>query len=280
MREIIKRMAPRRGENVYQVASFSTPILSASGMHTLLGSGTKRDECGVEWTLESFTTMQETLSPLLSKFSDQPIYGFSKPLKTKSEKRVRVIATLIPTVELYVQEDKMEMDTFHINMMYVLIDQDGEIHPPKDSERREMKIESSLLVELKQQAASDLKLMAARGLPLSPAFYRQIGMEEAATLAEQEDAAVELAAQKIAQERVVKRATKQRFEVEEILEERAATGKARTWYRVRWQGYHPSWEAWRIEGSPGDPLVTWEPEAHVIGTEAMRRWYGWPSGAK
>ena len=44
------------------------------------------------------------------------------------------------------------------------------------------------------------------------------------------------------------------FEPERILSEEEG------WLLVRWRGYHPSWEAWRIPGmgNPGDPVDTWE----------------------
>ena len=36
--------------------------------------------------------------------------------------------------------------------------------------------------------------------------------------------------------------------------------------------YHPSWDAWRIEGQPGTPLATWEKHKHLKHTEVYQDW--------
>ena len=50
-----------------------------------------------------------------------------------------------------------------------------------------------------------------------------------------------------------------KFDIEMIVKEERRS-KAR-WFLVRWEGYHPSWEAWRINGLRGEPVETWEPLA-------------------
>ena len=44
--------------------------------------------------------------------------------------------------------------------------------------------------------------------------------------------------------------------------------------KVRWAGYHPSWEVFRQEGEGkrGDPVLTWEPEAEMLHTDAYKEW--------
>ena len=44
--------------------------------------------------------------------------------------------------------------------------------------------------------------------------------------------------------------------------------------KVRWEGYHPSWEVFRQEGEGkrGDPVLTWEPEAEMLHTDAYKEW--------
>ena len=66
--------------------------------------------------------------------------------------------------------------------------------------------------------------------------------------------------------------TNSRSEVECIVEEVPTAGAARCWYLVRWAGYHPSWEAWRIRGNVGEPVETWEPRSHVSRTAAYATW--------
>lgn len=64
------------------------------------------------------------------------------------------------------------------------------------------------------------------------------------------------------------------FEIEEILAEEPPTRTHWRRYLVRWAGYRPEWEVWRLEGrgAPGDPIETWEPLAMVRHTEALERW--------
>ena len=61
-----------------------------------------------------------------------------------------------------------------------------------------------------------------------------------------------------------------KFDIEMIVKEERRS-KAR-WFLVRWEGYHPSWEAWRINGQRGEPVETWEPLTTVQGTQALESW--------
>ena len=65
------------------------------------------------------------------------------------------------------------------------------------------------------------------------------------------------------------------FNVSRIVEERKSTGKAKKHFLVEWEGYHPSWESWRILGKVGSPLQTWECLGVVRHTEALYAWRGW-----
>jgi hypothetical protein len=65
-----------------------------------------------------------------------------------------------------------------------------------------------------------------------------------------------------------RRPAKDRYNVEEVLKVNS-TGR---WALVRWEGYHPSWEAWRIHGEVGTPLETWEPKSYVQRTAAWCTW--------
>ena len=41
---------------------------------------------------------------------------------------------------------------------------------------------------------------------------------------------------------------------------------------VRWEGYHHSWEQWRIRGLVGTALETWEPRRNVLHSLAREMW--------
>lgn len=62
--------------------------------------------------------------------------------------------------------------------------------------------------------------------------------------------------------------------VEEIVAEELPSAKV--WHRflIRWRGYDPAWEAWRIpgRGTVGDPVESWELAASLVGTQALARW--------
>lgn len=43
---------------------------------------------------------------------------------------------------------------------------------------------------------------------------------------------------------------------------------------MKWAGYHPSWERWRVTGlgAPGEPLQTWEPLKNIRDSVALEQW--------
>jgi len=73
--------------------------------------------------------------------------------------------------------------------------------------------------------------------------------------------------------RTVQELASDEHEIEAVVDERCAgRGGTRREYRVRWRGYDPSWEAWRICGDVGTPIETWEPESGVEHTDALKEW--------
>ncbi len=64
----------------------------------------------------------------------------------------------------------------------------------------------------------------------------------------------------------------QRFEIESIQEESGRWGGHSRWFLVRWAGYQPDWEPYRVRGAPGTPVETWEPLRGVRATNALRDW--------
>lgn len=65
-----------------------------------------------------------------------------------------------------------------------------------------------------------------------------------------------------------------RFDIEMIVAMEPASRTTWERYLVRWSGYSPEWEAWRIpgRGTPGDPVETWEPLSAVKNTLAFQHW--------
>ncbi|KAL1521945.1 hypothetical protein AB1Y20_021593 [Prymnesium parvum] len=103
------------------------------------------------------------------------------------------------------------------------------------------------------------------GAQLSPGWWRQLGNEQRAQVAEAHLTNLEAIRQLPLAERAT-RATRDTYEIESVQAEK------RGWVKVRWLGYHPSWEVWRVEGEPGTPIDTWEPRRKVKRTAAYAAW--------
>ena len=179
MTVIAEHLAPRLEDQVSQVASFTFPIISMQGLVETLGQPSQETREGYIWKLETPASIRASLSRTFSKFSKElKVHGLSKPLQKPSDNYVRMIATLLPTIEIHVESDGFSMDRLWVNMMNLLIDDAGEMHLPKD--RRELVMDKALTDEIMATAHADLRAMHAAGVILSPNFLRQIGEEEAA----------------------------------------------------------------------------------------------------
>ena len=135
------------------------------------------------------------------------------------------------------------------------------MHPPKDEMRREISYSIKEEAIFRAQIMSDARQLAAQGAPLSSAWYSLIGLQEhasAVAAAEGSGSAVPPLPRG-----PNKKQKKGHMEVDCVLEERKTMGKAGGWFLVRWAGYHPSWEKYRIHGNVGSQLETWEPLKNV-----------------
>ena len=66
----------------------------------------------------------------------------------------------------------------NVNFMYTLTDEDGEVHPPKDSERAEISISSELMTSIRQNVLTDALAIANKHPRLlSSKWYSQLGIE-------------------------------------------------------------------------------------------------------
>ena len=112
---------------------------------------------------------------------------------------------------------------------------------------------------------SDALSFGEMALPLSAGWWRQLGDESKAQTTE---AMVQNVTTAPVPEPGKRRRRSDTYDVKEIVEQKG------DWFLVRWDGYHPSWEAWRISGNVGSPLETWEPRRTLKRTEALRVWSG------
>ena len=175
--------------------------------------------------------------------------GLTKALRPPSESCVSVCATMLPPIEVTWMRGNL-----FVNFMYVLVTEAGEVHPPKDSERREIALTTVLMSAVRQQVLQDVLSLSARHTPLAAGFWRQLGNH---AMEAQVVAGGAAALPRPPRER--KTPPTPRYEIETILE--TERGRGGCFVKVRWSGYDPScsWEAWRISGAVGSPLETWEP---------------------
>ena len=200
--------------------------------------------------------------------------GMSRALVSDSETTALVIAVLMPTLEVTWETLANGCCQLRVNYMFVLMDVDGEMHPPKDENRRELGIPPALEQDLRQRVLVDAQKMIDRGVPLASGWYRQLGLiAEADAIAACELAGVKPGKGKAKKPKAGKAGVtkKNHFNVSHVVMERASTGRAKKWFLVEWEGYHPSWEVERIMGKVGSPLQTWERLGVIRRTEAYHR---------
>ena len=276
---IASRLINRKGEEVYQSVAFSILNFPLSVLMTIFpedllildSPGTKT------WRLSKVEHVATILGPLLQEHSSLMCVGASRALKTASERWSRVLATAYECEISFVRRTG-RVDHLYVNMLYVLTDEDGEMHLPKTPDRREIQLSSMTIQAIREQVLSDALTMEMQyEYPLSAGWLRSMGlMEKAAWIASLQKNSVLSASSSAGSSAGKKRRKRahaeQFFDVEKILEEKTM-GKS-SMYLVRWAGYEPEWEVHRLDGHghPGDPVETWEPWSTMKHTQAMQEW--------
>jgi len=262
---MLSRMCAREGLNVYQTMDFTLPNFPLSAARKIFSPTMMQMEKGTAvWRWMTFPAVATMFGPLFQE-CDFVCAGPTRALRTESEPVIRVLATLLPGVQIS-HTGRGEIDRLHVTAMYVLADEEGEIHPPKDGNRREVSMSTETQTELRQQLFTDASQLAEAGAPLSPAFLRHVGLESKAL--EAEALLHNRSLQNAIAQAGGQRQRSNRWEVARILEYRR--GKS----LVEWAGYHPSWEAWRGgRGEAGSAISTWEPNRLLKNTEAWATYW-------
>ena len=263
--QLFSRMTNRLGKSVYQTISFciSMPRHAAEQIFpaSLLVGQTKNS---LDWVASSQQEIRLLIGDLLSSISPAAA-GLTRAVQPPSESVARVFSVMMPTVEIQHAVLPYGAERLYFQCQYVLFDNSAELHPPKDSDRREIAMSENMITELRQQVLQDILTLSQRDAPLSAAWWRQLGREEMAleveagrvTKRQRERHAA--AATSTALVRASATAAAPVYEIDCILKEVPTAGAAKIWYLVRWVGYEPSWERWRIHGEEGTALETWEP---------------------
>lgn len=274
---IATRMRAREGKFIWQTGNGHVENFPRAAADQLLaeeyviGTSTALVK---RWSATTMPAVVQMARPLIET-SDFYSAGATRALLTPSERVIRVVATLIPMLNL-----KWWRGNLYYTFQYVLADEMGDLHSPKDENGIEIALSGALEVALRQQILADLNMMHNRGAPLGAGFLRQLGhISEAlvleAKLTKQNATPVTSCLSKLPGGGVKKRRASLNattWEIACIHEEKAATRAMEASFLVEWSGYHPSWEAWRISGNVGEPISTWEPWSTVKNTEALQQW--------
>lgn len=154
-----------------------------------------------------------------------------------------------------------------MNYDFVITDFTGELHPPKDPSCREKALTCAEMRAIWTQIKKDLLLLSEKQCPLCPDYFRQLGMHDTALTVE---ALLANARDPSNATQKVHKRQAECFKVESIMAEKGREASRK--YLVRWSGYSPTWEPWRISGDVGDPIETWEPLRSVKNTLVLEEW--------
>ena len=273
------RMRARAGKYIWQTVQGCVenfPLEAATQIlpeQLMSGQGST-----ASWTATSVLEVVVLARPLI-ELSASFSAGCSRAVFSPSERVVRVVATIIPNLTL-----RWVSDTVRYDFQDVLADEDGELHSPKDANRNEIELTEELEGAVRQQVLADIAQMADAGVPLAPGFLRQLGRQDEAAVVEAKlhnvqpvpevalHGAPSLDHLPHQEEKKQRRKSASYFKIDHIVEAKAATRLTEATFLVQWEGYHPSWEAWRISGEVGSPILTWEPWSSVRRTKALEAW--------
>lgn len=270
-----KRMCQRVGSFIYQSVAFSVDNFSLQAAEQIFPDHlvTFSNASTKTWRAVTQGQVKEMIGLLLEE-STYACVESARALKTKSERVIRLMTQILPPLEVSWVESS-DLERMYVNFQYVIVDQDAEVYPPKDGERREILIEAGDEQALRQHLMASVIKMHAKGYPLGPGFLRRMGktdeaMQVEAMLSNPYNPPLPPSTNGKVRKKV--KEGSMMFAIDCIVGEKPSRGKAEKFVLVRWDGYHPSWEAWRTTGDPGTPVESWEPLSTVRQTEAWRAW--------
>eukprot|EP00966_Prymnesium_polylepis_P311693 7202281-Prymnesium_polylepis.1 len=245
--------------NVYQSVAFSLTSFPRRLAEELCAGGpvTTDTQTCITWRWEDghWHHMHSILSNLMA-MQGEACAGQSKGLKTESEFVCRVIATIITPLEISWVSMARGVDQLYINILYALESWTTQRGAAPPQGRQTDRDRADAHAADADQAAGPL---GRRGdgrpgppdgsrLPAPDGAYAA-GNGRAGDAHTAGGTSVPPPTQK-----GKRHSMKPLYDVAEIVDEKG-TGANHS-YLVRWAGYHPSWEAWRLadwQGQPGDP---------------------------
>lgn len=227
---IAMHLKNRLGTMVYQTVGFSMenfPLELAYQTFAMASMQSSTSQGTTTWRMETMDQTNLVFGSIFEEFHEKCV-GASKPLQSPSEPVVRVLATIISGAEISHVKLARGVERLYINLMYVLTDEAGTMHFPKDPARNEIAFDPAQIIALRAQVATDAALMGEMGIELSAGWWRQLGNEQAAQMAE---AMLDNVNSHPAPPKGKRRRAADSYDIEEIVE---VKGK---WALVRWAGY-------------------------------------------
>ncbi|EOD22671.1 hypothetical protein EMIHUDRAFT_240018 [Emiliania huxleyi CCMP1516] len=200
----------------------------------------------LQFNADTMTDAAELARPFFTLVPS--VCGLTKLITKPSSPAAQQAATVTAlTLTWEKPKTRHSRPTLTVDMQFALSTEHGDLHPPKDANRRELALDPATEATWRRMILSDIKAHAEKGRALAAGYWRQMGNHKMAAQATL-------------------------FEVEAITEERVEAGVRQL--KVRWSGYHPSWEKFRLpgDGEAGDAVSTWEPASGLTKTDAYKAW--------
>ena len=282
-KSITSRMCTRGSKFIYQLATDSISLIPKMAVEQWMPNELLVEQKPTRMTWRSGTSSMSNVRKMAAVLISQGgpfCAGLTKSLVSASERVIRVVASAMPEMEV-VWTQRMGTDILRYELRYVLADESGGLRMPKDHNKIEIALSPELESDLREEILADLNVLHQQGAPLAPGFLRQLGLELEADVLEAKlqnvqqkmlaEEQAELLEESSATKKRRRRPTGETWLVDCILEERTSPKQ----YRVRWLGYHTTWETAykRAGGQPGvDPFETWETLKVMRSTEALQVW--------
>ena len=161
---IASSIRPRSGKAVYQSVAITLPNVPLGFCHQAFAFATQEPETKPGTTKWTIPGMDQTLQVFGYIFgvATPSCSGASKALKSPSEFVVRVIGTIMPGAIMSHVQYPRGVTKLHVQFMYTLADESGELHPPKDSNRNEIELSWEECRELRVQVLSEHQCRRAK----------------------------------------------------------------------------------------------------------------------
>ncbi|KAL1511965.1 hypothetical protein AB1Y20_005245 [Prymnesium parvum] len=167
---IASSLRTREGDFIYQSASIRMPEVPRAAVMQILPEPKSSSASQITWEWEYASEVSQCLSNLLP-LSGMQTAGATRAIQRPSEPVIRVMATMMGGLEIRHFKSNRGSEVLTINFLYILMGEMGDLHPPKDPQRREIGLDDVEATELRQIVLRDARAMGEAGAQLSPGWW-------------------------------------------------------------------------------------------------------------